>query len=185
MRARVNICPNPECQKKIEEPILLNNLSTTPAEQYYACPYCLIKLTVSATRRNRVSLIPIALGSIILVSIGYLTWYDMTMWGKDIALIFFGSRTGEAISLGIGIRVIHYFLIGSTLLILGFATSLRRRSKAIELYLGEITPEKEKGPSECPYHFGYLKKFDRNIPIPKGCLKCNRMQECFGSIEQS
>jgi len=26
----------------------LNNLSTTPAEQYYACPHCLIKLDVDA-----------------------------------------------------------------------------------------------------------------------------------------
>jgi len=37
-------CPNPKCHREIEEPILLNNLSETPAEQYYACPYCLIKL---------------------------------------------------------------------------------------------------------------------------------------------
>ena len=40
----VIICPNPKCQRKIEEPILLNNLSTTPAEHYYACPHCLTKL---------------------------------------------------------------------------------------------------------------------------------------------
>ena len=38
------ICPNPKCHREIEEPILLNNLSTTPAEQYYACPHCFIKL---------------------------------------------------------------------------------------------------------------------------------------------
>ncbi|MFQ5836407.1 MAG: hypothetical protein ACE5HG_00980 [Candidatus Bathyarchaeia archaeon] len=37
-------CPNPKCHKKIEEPIRLNNLSATPAEQYYACPHCFIKL---------------------------------------------------------------------------------------------------------------------------------------------
>ncbi len=40
----VVICPNPKCHRNIEEPILLNNLSTTPAEQYYACPHCFIKL---------------------------------------------------------------------------------------------------------------------------------------------
>ena len=40
----VIICPNPKCRSKIEEPILLNNLSTTPAEQYHVCPRCFIKL---------------------------------------------------------------------------------------------------------------------------------------------
>ena len=38
------VCPNPKCHRKIEEPILLSNLSTTPAEQYYACSHCLMKL---------------------------------------------------------------------------------------------------------------------------------------------
>jgi len=40
----VVICPNPKCRRKIEDPILLNILSATPAEQYYACPHCFIKL---------------------------------------------------------------------------------------------------------------------------------------------
>jgi hypothetical protein len=40
VRTRVIVCPNPECQKKIKEPILL----TTPAEHYYACPHCFIEL---------------------------------------------------------------------------------------------------------------------------------------------
>jgi len=44
----VIICPNPKCHREIEEPILLNNLSTTPAEQYYACPHCFIKLDANA-----------------------------------------------------------------------------------------------------------------------------------------
>jgi len=44
----VIVCPNPRCHREIEEPILLNNLSKTPAEQYYACPHCLIKLNTEA-----------------------------------------------------------------------------------------------------------------------------------------
>lgn len=43
-KSGVITCPNPKCHKRIEEPILLNNLSTTPAEHYYACPHCFIKL---------------------------------------------------------------------------------------------------------------------------------------------
>jgi hypothetical protein len=46
-------CSNPECRKKIEEPILLSDLSTTPAEQYYACPHCFIKLDVISTQPQK------------------------------------------------------------------------------------------------------------------------------------
>ena len=51
----VVICPNPKCHRKIEEPILLNNLSTTPAEQYCACPHCFIKLDEDAENREDVT----------------------------------------------------------------------------------------------------------------------------------
>ncbi len=46
----MTICSNPRCQRKIEEPILLNCLSTRPAERYYACPHCFIKLDVDAEK---------------------------------------------------------------------------------------------------------------------------------------
>lgn len=78
---------------------------------------------------NLASLSLTVFGSIILAWISQLTWYDLTTWGKDIALVFFGSRTGEAISLGIGMKVIHYFVIGLALLLSGLLTFLRRRSK--------------------------------------------------------
>jgi len=40
-------CPNPECHEKIEELIVVSDVSTIPVERYYACPHCLIKLDVS------------------------------------------------------------------------------------------------------------------------------------------
>jgi len=49
----VIICPNPECHRKIEEPILLSDLSTTPVEQYYVCPHCFIKLDVISTQPQK------------------------------------------------------------------------------------------------------------------------------------
>ena len=78
---------------------------------------------------NLASLLLTAIGSILLTEVAWVTFYDMTMWGKDIAVIFLGSRTGEAISLGIGIRIIHYFLIGLASFLSGMLTYLRRRSK--------------------------------------------------------
>jgi len=43
-------CPNLKCHRKIEEPILLSNLSTSQIEQYYACPYCFIQLDPISTQ---------------------------------------------------------------------------------------------------------------------------------------
>jgi len=144
MGARVTTCPNPKCQKKFEQPIFLNNFSTTPAEHYYACPHCFMKLHAYVQRHtNLASLFLTAFGSIILAWVGWLTWYDMTVWGKDITLIFFGPRTGEAISLGIGMKVIYYSLMGLAPLFLGSSTFLRRRGKAIELHFDSTAPEKE------------------------------------------
>lgn len=88
-----------------------------------------------------------AFGSITLAWVGQLIWHDITVWGKDIAQIFFGSRTGENLSLRIGMKVIHYFLIGVALLIPGSLTVLRRQSKAIKLRLSHLLhaqPRKEK-----------------------------------------
>ena len=53
-KSGVIICPNPKCHMEIEKPILLNNLSMTPAEQYYACPHCLIKLDTGAENEEDV-----------------------------------------------------------------------------------------------------------------------------------
>ena len=78
---------------------------------------------------NLASLLLTAIGSIILAQVAWVTLYDMTMWGKDITQIFLDPRTGQAISLGIGIKIIHYFLIGLASFLLGMLTYLRRRSK--------------------------------------------------------
>jgi hypothetical protein len=84
-----------------------------------------------------ISLSLIALGVITLVWVGQLTYYDTITWGKDIAHIFFGSRAAEYVfpTLGIDMRVIHYFLIGLALVFLGLVVLLRTR--------------------RCPHNFGY------------------------------
>lgn len=87
------------------------------------------KLYFSRLMPNLPSLILIALGSITLVWVGWLIWYDATTWGhiKSFALIFFSSRTGEAIGLGIGMKIFDYFLLGLALSLSGLFIFLRRR----------------------------------------------------------
>jgi len=50
---------------------------------------------------------------------------------------------------------------------------------------GPINMEHEKYQKEestedstCPYQFGYLRKHQRNLPIPEECLICKKMIEC-------
>jgi hypothetical protein len=47
------VCPNPNCRKKIEELIIVSNKSAMPQEQYYACPYCYMKLDWISTTLER------------------------------------------------------------------------------------------------------------------------------------
>ncbi len=56
----VVFCSNPKCHRKIEEPILLNNLSITPTEQYHACPYCFTKLNEYAEENENIAEEPAA-----------------------------------------------------------------------------------------------------------------------------
>jgi len=43
-------CPNPKCNEKIEELVIVTNASKTPKEQYYACPHCYTKLDWISTQ---------------------------------------------------------------------------------------------------------------------------------------
>jgi hypothetical protein len=144
-----------------------------------------IRMELNLGRRllNLSGLFLAAFGLIILAWIGWLTWYDTTTWGKDIAQIFFGSRTGQAISLGIGMKVIYYFSIGLALLLLGSFTFLRRRIKEEHvvkpLMDKNVQVLEEKIFSGCLHHFGYLASRPKNTPIPQECILCQRLGDCM------
>lgn len=76
---------------------------------------------------NLAVLFPAVVGSIVLALIGWLMYYDFFVWGKDLTLILFGPRTGEAISLGIGMTVIQYIILGLALLISSIFIFFRKR----------------------------------------------------------
>ena len=74
------------------------------------------ELKIYFTLFNVVTISLIVVGSMTLYQVGFVMWKDLTVWGKDFSLIFFGSRAGESISLGIGLQLVHYYLIGILLL---------------------------------------------------------------------
>ena len=75
------------------------------------------------------SLILIILGALTLVWIGNFTLYEMTAWNKSLDFILLTSRAGEPIDLGIGMRIIYYFVIGSALLLSGTLTYHKKRAR--------------------------------------------------------
>ncbi len=154
---------------------------------------------------NLITLALLASAVFILAWVGWLTWYDMSEWSKDIGSIFFGVRTGEAISLGIGMRVIYYFVMGMSLLALALFLFLRKRigitrpqyvtpirphkvnAEKMEVNLtvkslgkgeNEMEP-KERFSHECFYHFGYLASRPKGSPIPQECFICPRLGDCM------
>ena len=165
----------------------------------------LSKVGLARLMPHIVVLFLVASAALILAWIGWLTWTDMTQWGKDIGSIFFGSRTGEAISLGIGMTVIHYFLISMSLLAAGVVLFIKNRIGAtkpqqamqmkpqkVEAKTNEVTsavesPVKEESAaareerffSGCLHHFGYLSSRPKGSPIPQECILCQRLGDCM------
>ena len=155
---------------------------------------------------NIIVLSLVASAALILAWVSWLTWADMTEWGKDLGSIFFGSRASEPISLGIGMTLIHYFLIGLSLLAAGLVMLLRNRILAMKPQLARlmgsqkvnvdqrlnansavkssvkeenVTTEEESRFLGCPYYFGYLSSRPEGYAIPQECMLCQRLGDCM------
>ena len=130
----VVICPNPKCHRKIEEPILLNNLSTKPVEQYYACPHCFIKLDEDAE--------------------------DVT------------QESSPSPPMNPSLEKIRDVIS---------AQPQNEKEEKKEKEEPPVKPpeKKEKGPSECPHHLGYLANRPKDAPIPQECLVCPKIVDCM------
>lgn len=66
-------------------------------------------------------------GWITLAWVGQIIWVDLTFWGKDFLTIIFGSRIGEAISLGIGMKLIYYLVLGLSVIFVSLAIGVAKR----------------------------------------------------------
>jgi len=157
-------CPNPQCKKTISKPILLTNLSEKPAESYYACPRCLIKLDLPGepvkspeTVSPKAEKTPTKEAEEVLEEVGPQETLEATLEelpGKPLKEI--PEETPE---------------------------------KPTELLeeLPEETPAKPTEPSEpkgeappgCPHYLGYLSKRPKDASIPDECLTCRKMVECM------
>ncbi len=150
----VTICSNPRCQKKIDEPILLNCLSTKPAERYHACPHCFIKLDVETeksqlqkeeeeTEKEMPAVEPLEMDEKVAVE-------PLELEEEPVVKPLEREEKPAVEPL-----------------------EKEKESAAKPL-------EKEgKGPSGCPHEFGYLAKRPKDAPIPQECLVCSRIVDCM------
>jgi hypothetical protein len=67
---------------------------------------------------------------------GWLIGYDAARWGESFGQILLDSRVGEAMSLGIGLRGIHYLLVGAVLLPTGLVVSVIESVKSLRITEG-------------------------------------------------
>jgi hypothetical protein len=146
-------------------------------------------------------------GALVLVWVGSLTINDITVWNKDLGTIFFGSRTGEPISLGIGMTLINYVFVGLAFFGAGVALFVRNHMQASsEQQMVIRTPQKssmsnraksgsfsmesskkeesvvageERFFSGCLHHFGYLSSRPKEDPVPQECILCQRLGDCM------
>jgi hypothetical protein len=140
----------------------------------------------------------VVFAALILAWVGWLIWFDMTEWGKDLSVILFSSRANEQIGLGIGMTVIHYFLIGMSMFALGLVLLLRIRirtkkpqhalhmkngqkgtSGAKSLVKNENHTSEEDHFSGCSHYFGYLSSRSAESAIPQECMLCHRLGDCM------
>jgi hypothetical protein len=95
----------------------------------------LSKLGLSRLMPHLLVLSLVGAGAILMAWVSWLTWVDVSQWGKDIGSIFFGSRTGEGISLGIGMTIFNYFLISVALIGAGAVLLLKNRILAVKSHV--------------------------------------------------
>jgi hypothetical protein len=173
----VTVCPNPECRREIEEPILLTILSVTPPKEYKACPYCFANLEPEpqieqeevpepTVEQEEVMDEEAALATKSENSVLEKVKAGPRFWNKVKALIP-GSNESQnekrqkpeepqAEPAG------------------------KKEEKATkEEPKTESYAKKESGSSGCPEAFGYLANRPPGVPIPQECLVCPKMVDCM------
>jgi hypothetical protein len=100
------------------------------------------------------------LGLATFVWVFQLVFNDIFVWNKELGPIFFGSRTGEPISLGIGMKLVYYFFIGLTFLLFGLVLLVHNFRS-------------------CPFYFGYLGSiYRKRNHFSLKCFKCPLEKDC-------
>jgi hypothetical protein len=184
----VIICPNPKCQKEVEEPILLTIFSVTPPKRYEACPYCFAKLEQKT---------PLEKEEITEPSAGNIP-QEEPMPEKEDENAEETSPVPEKVK---DSRPKFFDRVKSLI-----PNSSNRKKDKERINEPKVEPEhrKEQEPNKkqkadtskqeeqkhmrstskdttpgCPESFGYLANRQKDEQIPQSCLVCPRMVDCM------
>jgi len=210
--AVVVVCPNPRCQREIEEPILLTILSVTPQKQYQACPCCFAKLEQETPIEYEVPEQQVEQEEAIEKEEETEIEDNLSVNAvlekvKDSGPRFFKKvkalipNNGELKEKKEKIRepqaeptvkkekaakeeqkTKHNVKKEDSKE--AFQTdSVDKEETAKEEPKIEEYAKKEIGSSGCPETFGYLANRPKDVPIPQGCLTCLKMVDCMLKVE--
>ena len=60
-------------------------------------------------------------GLLLLYVVGFVVWNDVTVWQKDLTVIFLENRTNQGIGLGLGLQLIYYYFLAIILIAAGLS----------------------------------------------------------------
>jgi hypothetical protein len=198
--AVVVVCPNPKCQREIEEPILLTVLSVTPPKQYEACPYCFAKLEPEPPVEQEIVPEPTEVEHEEIMEEGEETTSNLSVntvlekvkgsgpkFLKKVKALIPNSNESqkqkqkkteepqtELSSIEENEDVIKEELGAET-----FFTE----EETEEAPIIEQSTEKEDQSSGCPQTFGYLAKRPKDAPIPQQCMLCPKIVDCMLKLD--
>jgi len=197
--AVVAICPNPRCQKEIEEPILLTILSVTPPKQYQACPCCFAKLEQESSIEHEEVPEPqieleLALEKEEEKEIEDNLSVNVVLEKvKDSGPRRFFKKVKALIPNNGGLKENEENTkepqaepaVKKEELKEAIQTDLLDKDETVteEPKIEEII-KKESGLPTCPETFGYLSNRPKDVPIPQGCLTCLKMVDCMLSPKE-
>jgi len=154
-------CPNPVCRKIFQKPIVLTDLSETPARVHPACPHCGFDLEEASPLQDQKK-------------------FKMAVEAppspkKRLEKPMVSIRTPEPAK---SVELTEFqgkpTVAGET------QESSEAPSEQIEAPRITTTSKRmEARPSTCPKFFGYLKNIPKNVSIPDECFRCPKMVECL------
>ncbi len=193
------ICPNPKCQKEIEEPILLTVYSAKPIKQYEACPYCFAKIESEPTleQKQQIVLEPAEVEQEVIEEAEE---YKSNQSENSILEKEKGSgpKLLDRVKALIG-KSTESEIEKPEIIEEPKEKHSQKEKKVIkeepetEYFFTEEekrdaskikpTAEKEKQFSGCPQTFGFLAKRPKDMPIPQQCILCPKIVDCMLKLD--
>jgi hypothetical protein len=187
----VIVCPNPECQREIEEPIILTVLSVTPAEEYEACPYCFTRLNQEPPIEQEEAP-ETAIEQEQVMEEETLSPAENTVQEKvedsgpgllkKVRSLIPRSNNSKQEKPPKAEEVQTEPLVEEDLEDENQIEQPEEKTLEKEIEIASV-PTKESGFSGCTKAFGYLANRSPETPIPQECLLCPRIVECMLTVD--